>query len=186
MILLVDLCYRENSLGYEEFVLPIRRIVEKSGFSSRAIHYTRVDPRETESAPGIILCGTPVADNRFMADIREFGWVAGCRVPLLGICAGMEVVTLVHGGVIDSCPEIGMTGIRVTGKDPLLEGRDEFQAYELHGLGCRVTADFRILAESDRCVQVIRHTRRPHAGVMFHPEVRNEWVVERFLALLRG
>jgi GMP synthase-like glutamine amidotransferase len=186
MILLVDLCYRENSLGFEEFVLPIRRIVGRCGFTSRVIHYSRSNAGEAGDARGIILCGTPVADNRFLADIRNFGWVAGCRVPVLGICAGMEVLTLVHSGTLENCTEIGMTGIRVTGKDPLLEGRDDFQAYELHGFGCRVPAEFRVLAESDRCVQMIRHTARPQAGVMFHPEVRNDWVVERFLSTFPG
>jgi GMP synthase-like glutamine amidotransferase len=184
MILLVDLCYRENSLGFDEFVLPIQRIVGGCGFLSRIIHYSRTGSRETEDASGIILCGTPVADNRFLADIRDFGWIVACPVPILGICAGMEVITCIHGGVLEDCTEIGMTHIRVTGEDPLLEGRDNFQAYELHGFGCRVPEEFLILAESDRCIQAIRHKKKAQTGVMFHPEVRNEWVVERFLSTL--
>jgi GMP synthase-like glutamine amidotransferase len=186
VILLVDLCYRENSLGFEEFVLPIRRIVGRCGFATRGIHYSR--PREITGpdAKGIILCGTPVADNRFLADIRDFGWVAGCTVPLLGICAGMEVLTLVHGGTLENCGEIGMTPIRVTGKDPLLDGIHDFEAYELHGFGCRPPPEFRVFAESGSCVQMMRHESLPHIGVMFHPEVRNEWVVERFLSELPG
>jgi GMP synthase-like glutamine amidotransferase len=180
MILLVDLCHRENSLGFEEFVLPIQRIVGECGFSSRAIHYRKTGSGETGDATGIILCGTPVADNQFLADWREFGWVAGCTVPILGICAGMEVLTLVHGGTLENCSEIGMTPVRATGKDILLEGMRDFEAYELHGFGCIVPPEFRALAESDHCIQLIRHETFPHAGVMFHPEVRNEWVVERF------
>ncbi|NTV00021.1 MAG: hypothetical protein HGA55_02725 [Methanoregulaceae archaeon] len=184
MILLVDLCFREASLGFEEFVLPIRRIVERCGLSSREIHYHRVVPDEIRGSEAVVLCGTPLADNQFLVDIRQFTWVPACPVPVLGICAGMEVLTLVHGARLDTCPEIGMTPVRVTGKDPLLDRTGEFPAYELHGFGCQVPEYFRVLAESDRCVQVMRHESRPQWGVMFHPEVRNEWVVERFLALL--
>jgi GMP synthase-like glutamine amidotransferase len=182
MILLVDLCHRENSLGFEEFVLPIQRIVGECGFSSRAIHYRKTGSGETGDATGIILCGTPVADNRFLADIWDFGWVPGCTAPILGICAGMEVLTLVHGGTLENCSEIGMTGIRVTGNDILIEAISDFEAYELHGFGCIVPPGFRVLAESDSCSQLIRHGSLPHVGVMFHPEVRNEWVIERFLS----
>jgi GMP synthase-like glutamine amidotransferase len=184
VILLVDLCYREDSLGFEEFVLPIRRIVESCGFSSREIHYTRNLPAEISRSEAVVLCGTPLADNQFLVDIRQFSWLPACPVPVLGICAGMEVLTLVHGGKLETCLEIGMTPVRVSGEDPLLGRAGEFPAYEVHGFGCRVPDDFRVLARSDRCVQVIQHESRPQWGVMFHPEVRNEWVVERFLALV--
>jgi GMP synthase (glutamine-hydrolysing) len=184
VILLVDLCYRENSLGFEEFVLPIQKIVERRGLSSREIHYSRIVPGDISTSEAVILCGTPLADNRFLSEIRQFFWVPSCPVLVLGICAGMEVLTLVHGGRLDSCPEIGMTSVRVTGEDPLLNRTGEFTAYELHGFGCRVPDRLRVLAESERCIQVIRHEARPQWGVMFHPEVRNEWVVERFLTML--
>jgi GMP synthase (glutamine-hydrolysing) len=184
MILLVDLCYREGSLGFEEFVLPIRRIVERSGFSSKEIHYCCDFTAEIGRSEAVVLCGTPLADNQFLVNIRQFSWLPACPVPVLGICAGMEVLTLVHGGNLDTCREIGMTPVRVSCEDPLLGRTGEFTAYELHGFGCRVPEDLRVLAESDRCVQVIRHKVRPQWGVMFHPEVRNEWVVERFLAFL--
>jgi GMP synthase-like glutamine amidotransferase len=184
MILLVDLCYRENSLGFEEFVLPVQRIVEGCGFTTREIHYSRFNDGKWPDAQGIILCGTPIADNRFISDIRNFGWVAGCTVPVLGICAGMEVLTRIHGGTLENCTEIGMVRIRITGKDPLLKGMNDFDAYELHGFGCIVPPELRVLAESDNCIQLIRHETLPHSGVMFHPEVRNEWVIERFLLTL--
>jgi GMP synthase-like glutamine amidotransferase len=41
---------------------------------------------------------------------------------------------------------------------------------------------FRILATSRKGPAIIRHGERPVYGVLFHPEVRNEWLIERFLA----
>lgn len=42
------------------------------------------------------------------------------------------------------------------------------------------------LAVSDRCVQAIRHRSLPLYGLLFHPEVRNEWIIERFLRLVES
>jgi GMP synthase-like glutamine amidotransferase len=182
MILLVDLCYRENSLGFEEFVLPVRRIVRRCGFRTKEIHYTQIRREGIGSTQGIILCGTPLADNEFLSNISDFAWLPRCGTPVLGICAGMEVMTLAYGGTIQNSCEIGMTVIRLGENDPFMEGMHEFEAYELHGYGCSPPPGFRILAGSDSCVQLIRHSIFPSIGVMFHPEVRNEWVVERFLS----
>lgn len=184
MILLVDLCYREHSLGFDEFVLPVRRIVEDCGYPCKDVHYRRIREDGPGNFDGIILCGTPLADNRFLADIQDFGWVEGCPSPVLGICAGMEVITLAGGGTLENCQEIGMTNLRTVVHDPILgDRRHGFPAYELHGFGCIVPPGFIVIAETDACVQVVRHPALPQIGVMFHPEVRNEWVLENFLSV---
>ncbi|MCG7854460.1 MAG: glutamine amidotransferase, partial [Methanoregulaceae archaeon] len=136
MILLVDLCYRDGSLGFEEFVLPIARIIEREGAGYRIVHYTRCPGQATRDCDGIILCGTPVMDNGFLGDLASFSWIAETDLPVLGICAGMEVLALLAGGRVISCPEIGMTEIRVTAQDPIFPEDHPFEAYELHANAC--------------------------------------------------
>jgi GMP synthase (glutamine-hydrolysing) len=182
MILLVDLCYREHSLGYEEFVLPIARIVHGQGEEVSTLHYARDPGYVTAGYDGVVLCGTPLRDNAFLSRREAFAWLADTELPVLGICAGMQALSLTSGGEVFPSTGIGMTDIRVTARDPLLPAVAAFPAYELHGNACTVPPGFVSLAESDRCVQVIRHHHRPVYGVLFHPEVRNEWVVERFLS----
>ena len=182
MILLVDLCYREGSLGYEEFVLPVARIVEKAGYAVRAVHYRAAPGTVPDDAAAVILCGTPIADNRFLSEMECFSWLADVRVPVLGVCAGMELVCQALGGTVGPGEEIGMTEVTVPAPDPLFAGRESFPAYELHTLACTDPGPLRVLAVSDRCIQAVRHPDKPVYGVMFHPEVRNEWVVERFLS----
>lgn len=181
MILIVDPGYRENSLGLDEFVMPIVRIVRDTGASCCIRHFTGVDDEILARADGVILCGTALRDNLFARHIEAFSWLAGCDKPVLGICAGMQVLVRVFGGSIEACSEIGMTGIRVTAADPLFDGMDDFTAYELHDYSVKPPEPFIVLARSDRCVQAIRHRTRPLYGVLFHPEVRSEWVVSRFL-----
>jgi GMP synthase (glutamine-hydrolysing) len=183
MIFVVDLCYREHSLGYEEFVLPIVRIIKGQDTAVSTIHYTKNARKSMIGCNGVVLCGTPLQDNAFLLYRDAFSWLADTDIPLLGICAGMQAISLTFGGEVFPSLEIGMTDIRAATSDSLLPGHATFPAYELHGNACTVPPRFTALAESDRCVQVFRHEDRPVYGVLFHPEVRNEGVVERFLSL---
>jgi GMP synthase-like glutamine amidotransferase len=181
VILLIDLCYRDGSLGFEEFVLPIARIVEGAGAEYRTVHYIRHPGQAARNCDGVILCGTPLMDNGFLGHLASFSWIPETDLPVLGICAGMEVLALLAGGRVIPCPEIGMTEVRVTAPDPFFPQTHPFDAYELHENACTLPPCYQAIAESDRCIQVFRNPGRPVYGVMFHPEVRNEWVVRRFL-----
>ncbi len=181
MILLVDLCYRKDSLSADEFVKPIAQIVRSEGIPSVHLHFSEVTAQDIERADGAILCGTALMDNEFARHTDRFLWLRDCRRPVLGICAGMLVIALVYGCSTGRCREIGMTDIRRVAGDPLFAGKDAFQAYELHSLAVRPSDAFDVIAVSSRCVQAIRHRSVSIYGVMFHPEVRNEWVVRRFV-----
>lgn len=183
MILLADLGYRAESLPRDEFVKPVARIVERTGMPWQYRHYSEMDPEEFSDLSGIILCGTALKDNGFSKRLELFGWLLESTVPVLGICAGMQVISLVFGGTVQEGTEIGMTNIRVCSTGPILPDRDSFQAYELHSRVCDPPPGWRTLAVSDTCIQAIRHPERLLFGVMFHPEVRNERVVEGFLGI---
>lgn len=186
MILLIDLCHRPDSLGFDEYVMPLMRIVERSGYEASSVHFRSLSHSEVSGAEAAILCGTPLADNMFLNQPGAFSWIKSTQIPILGVCAGMEMVCSIFGGALGTCTEIGMTGISVTGSDPLFQKSLLFPAYELHTLACSDPGPMNVVAVSDRCIQVIRYPGRLVYGVMFHPEVRNEWVVERFLSLVRN
>ena len=183
MILLLDLSYRAQSLSRDEFVGPIVRIVILAGREWREMHFSELRSADLENADGIILCGTALKDNLFATRVKEFSWLWNCSVPVLGICAGMQILCLVFGGTIRPGCEIGMTAIRADKPDPLLPGSPAFHAYELHSFTCDPPRGWEVTAVSDGGVQAVRHPDRPLYGVMFHPEVRNDGVVERFLSL---
>ncbi|KAF1075584.1 type 1 glutamine amidotransferase [Methanogenium sp. MK-MG] len=184
MILLVDLCYRPGSLGEAEFVRPIADIVQACGYRSEICHFTEWERVNKDGTEAVILCGTPLKDNLFAEMTECFAWIRESPVPVLGICAGMQAVVLAYGGSIEENPEIGMITVRcrVSG-DPIFRD-NEWTAYGLHRFGTVPGNEFIVLAESDACIQAVRHHTDPVYGVQFHPEVRNTWVVERFLSTL--
>jgi GMP synthase (glutamine-hydrolysing) len=217
MILVIDLSYRPGSLSADEFVAPVERIVRLEGHPALIRHYTEATRQDLASADGVILCGTALADSGYLDRLEFFAWLPPFPHPVLGICAGMQVIARLFGGGLSPVVGIGMGSMEVVAPDPLLAGRDRFEAYELHSLAVVPPPTFLILAVSPsgawnpkdggpgtlqsgrpetrqgrgsptcegRGVQVIRHRDRPVYGVMFHPEVRNEWLVRGFLTLCR-
>jgi GMP synthase-like glutamine amidotransferase len=183
MILVVDLSYRPGSLSLDEFVAPVERLVRKEEVPIRIRHYTGLSQPDIRSADGVILCGTALKDFGYLEALGRFSWLPSFPSPVLGICAGMQVLVRVYGGDVHLAPGIGMAEQQVVTPDPLLAGKDRFPAYELHSLSVTPPPSFLVLARSLSGAQIIRHRDRPVYGVMFHPEVRNEWLIRRFLSL---
>lgn len=183
MILLVDPGFRAGSLSMDEFVLPVRRIVKRSERTWRCRHYTDMERGIPEGTEGVIICGTALKDNGFLAAIDRFDWLKKTEIPVLGICAGMQVLCLAFGGTLEVGSGIGMTEVHVTVPHPILPPPPSFQAYELHSFSCEPPPAWESLAVSSAFVQAIRDPHHPRFGVMFHPEVRNDRVVEAFLEM---
>ena len=178
MILIVDMNYRKDSLGYYEFVLPIASIVSnREEFVVK--HFSEIEHDKTDDYRQIILSGVALKDSAYLDHVDEFEWVEQCNRPILGICAGMQVIGLVSGSSLERCLEIGMKKIRTIKENPLFSST--FKVYELHNHSIKPSTEFDMLAESDNCIQAVKHKKRSVYGVLFHPEVRNKEIVERFI-----
>jgi GMP synthase (glutamine-hydrolysing) len=183
MILVVDLCYRENSLSRDEFVRPVEQILGKAGAPFVVRHYAAVTAQDVEGADAAILCGTALRDTGFAEHPEKFRWLTAFERPVLGISSGMRALAAAFGGDTEPCCAIGMTDVRVLAPDPLFAGTEVFPAYGVHECTVQVPDGFVALAVSDACVQAIRHRSLSIYGLLFHPEVRNEWILERFIEL---
>lgn len=189
MILLVDCAWKPDSLSRFEFVNPIAEIVKTSGTPYTVCHFRDLSEEQLSPVEKVILCGTALQDNAFLGEREAFAplFHEGMPTrPILGVCAGMQVLTLCCGGTVTESSGFGMTEIEILdGSDSLFceFAKPTFQAYEMHQYGTWPGSEFTVLARSASGVQAIRHREHPVWGVQFHPEVRNEWVVERFLEL---
>ncbi len=177
MTLVIDLC--ERDLSRSEFVRPIANLV---GEGARVKRYRDVESEEVEAADAVIMCGTAMADDGYTDHLDRFEWLRRTETPVLGICAGMQVIALAHGAWLVPGREIGMTPIVPTRDNPLIKRPTE--VYELHKYDLEGLVEFRVLARSDRCVQAIAHRERQLFGILFHPEVRRGGVVGVFLDLV--
>lgn len=178
MILVVDM--NSESLAFHEFVLPIVSVVRK--FADYEIkHYDEIRAEDLGKYERIILSGVPLKDNRFVEEREKFEWLRVCELPVLGICAGMQIIAITFGSSLVRCQEIGMIRVRTVRENPLFSG--EFQAYGLHKYAVNPSKEFEVLAVSSKCVQAVKHKKKGIYGVLFHPEVRNREIIERFCSL---
>ena len=182
MILIVDMNWKKNSLGYYEFVLPIAAVAEKmSDFKIK--HYLEVTNQDLNQCSSIILSGTALKDTATLSQPEKFQWLKETEKPVLGICAGMETIGVVFGAHLVKCLEIGMTPIISLKDNPLFSA--DFKAYSLHSYCVEASEEFEVWAKSAKCIQVIKHKTKPIYGALFHPEVRNQELIKRFIELNR-
>ena len=120
-------------------------------------------------------------DNVTLNEPEKFNWLKSVDMPVLGICAGIQTIGVVFGLLLTRCIEVGMTPMTTLSENPLFSST--FKAYSLHNFSVESSEEFEVLAESPRCIQAIKHKQKPIYGVLFHPEVRNAEIVERFIEL---
>ncbi len=182
-ILLVDLCFEKDSLSHYEFVHPIRDTLQQAGFFCNILHYTRVTPQVLADYDKIILCGTALLDNEYAKHLQLFSWMRDLKKPILGICAGMQVIGAVHGGSIVQNQAIGMQEIEIVSASPLLGEPRQIEGYHLHNYAVTLPQGFSLLAGRIDEVEAFQHAAHPIYGIIFHPEVRNRWILEHFANL---
>jgi GMP synthase-like glutamine amidotransferase len=178
MILVVDMNWKPESLGYCEFVAPILAVTEKLD-NCTVKHYLKVSKRDLDQCDKVVLSGTALRDNEFLSNPERFQWLNETEKPVLGICAGMEIIGVVFGAHLNQSLEIGMTSVTSIKENPLFTG--DFRAYSLHTFYVEASGLFEVLARSTKCIQALKHKTKPICGVLFHPEVRNQEIIKKFV-----
>ena len=178
MILLINIC--KEKLHYFEFVKPIEDILIKNNLNYFVKSYSELCEKDLKKADKIIICGTSLKDNKFLEDIYKFKWIKDYKKPIYGICGGMQIIGLIFNGRLKQKTEIGLNKVKFCSEFYHSCGIQE--VYQLHNNYIEVPRQFNVMSESD-IVQTIKHNQKPIYGVLFHPEVRNEWMIERFCSL---
>ncbi len=158
------------------------------GFTAAVEHFTRLDGDAIAAAPpaGIILSGSrsnilddPSADPRDGVALSAFAALTELlaeipQVPVLGICFGLQYLTVAAGGTLGILPAPRQAPdwrIEPLVPDPLFAGLRAPRCVENHAWSVvRAAPGYRVVARSDDGIEAVRHERLPRAGVQFHPE----------------
>jgi GMP synthase (glutamine-hydrolysing) len=152
-----------------------RRVRELGVYAQIAPGDAALDASLLDGTMGIVLSGSP--RSAYEADApRPHATVYSSGLPLLGICYGIQRMTLDFGGKVSRLGEreYGRKSVRIVKQDGLLEGLpSEFSSWMSHGDSIQESAPgFEVLASSDGGIPAaLRDTKRNVWGLQFHPEV---------------
>lgn len=179
MILLIGVC-KEN-LHYYEFVKPIEDILKNNRIKFFTKNYKDVLESDLDKADKIIICGTSLKDFEYFDNLNKFEWLKTFEKPVLGICAGMQIIGLIFDGKMNKKTEIGFYFENFDNDFLGLGGKHE--VYYLHNnfIDFKKIKEFEILCSSSGVSQAVKHKNKSIYGILFHPEVRNKKLIEEFV-----
>lgn len=175
MILIINVC--KERLHYFEFVKPIEDILKNEGKDFETFHYKQIDDKVLLMADKVIICGTSLKDDSFLKEVDKFFWIKDFNKPILGVCAGFQIIGILFGGKIRKKLEIGYFKENFRKSFLGLEG--EVEVYHLHNNYVGFSKEFEIFNDGD-IAQAVKHEEKNIYGVLFHPEVRNKEIILKF------
>ncbi|MCX6742598.1 MAG: gamma-glutamyl-gamma-aminobutyrate hydrolase family protein [Candidatus Pacearchaeota archaeon] len=191
MILIINICKEE--LHELEFIKPVLNIVKSGKKKCIVEHYLKIKPKVIEKADKIIICGTSLKDFDYLEGKNKFNFLKKTDKPVLGICAGMQLIALAFGCEVVKGKEIGLTRIKFDkGFLGAGEGDEkEIDVYDLHNMIVKddknLRKNFDVFASSlsntgiVQTVQAIKHKEKEIYGTLFHPEVRQRGIITKFI-----
>jgi len=166
----------DRRAGYERVAAELART---SGTEVHTVHY--LDGTDLAAADAVVLSGSkaPWAAHDPSALERLRDELVACRTPVLGVCAGMQLLVEAAGGRVrpmaetGKAPERGFGPVEVVDGDGLLDGLPG-RATVFHDHADEVASlpdSLRNLARSEStAVQAIASREGRWWGTQFHPE----------------
>ena len=172
-----------------EFVLPIQEILDALSMPYGVIEYEQLSEHEVNGYSGVILSASPKGNDIVEHHQQHYQWVRGYPKPVLGICAGHQIIGVLFGGKLlrNMKSEIGAVVIQIVRDDEIFNGMErKFSVVQEHMDSVTCPQDFAVLASSDRCKnQVMKHRKRPIYSTQFHAEKSETRVITNFVEIVR-
>jgi GMP synthase (glutamine-hydrolysing) len=184
-----------------QYTQLIARRVREIGVYCELVPYD-INPHfiENFNPNGIILSGGPDTVSK-IDSARAPNIVFDLKIPILGICYGMQTMAVQLGGDARSAEkaEFGFAKIRARNHSKLLSDINDENNDKVHGLldvwmshGIEVTKlpkDFELIASTDNCpIAGFANNKKNYFGLQFHPEVTHTkqgiQILERFVTTI--
>jgi GMP synthase-like glutamine amidotransferase len=176
-VLVVSLC--NEKLHELEFVNPITQILLENDVSFFKKSSLEITKKDLEGCSHVILSGTSLKDNVFLESKEKFLWLVNFSKPVLGICAGMQILGSIYGQKICPGTEIGFFEEKFTKSFLGLKGKKE--VWHLHNSFVEFDSSWEVFCDSKDIVQAVKLKEKDFYGCLFHPEVRHKDVFLEFL-----
>ncbi len=170
MILLID--------NYDSFTYNLVHYLGELGAETRVVRNDRISVEDImQDAPdAILLSPGPCTPDKAGICLKLVETAAG-KIPLFGVCLGMQAMGQVFGGNVVSAPKLmhgKISDIQNTGLGVFTGLPPTFSATRYHSLvvdRASFPEELTITAEdNDGTIMGLSHKKLPVHGVQFHPE----------------
>ncbi len=178
MILMID--------NYDSFTFNLVQALEAAGAEVKVVRNDAIDRAGLEALAddpaaklrGIVVSPGPGDPERAGISMDAVRFAIERRIPLLGVCLGMQSIAAALGATVRRAPTLvhgESSRIRHDGRGLLAGMPTPFAAARYHSLSVApetLPEDLIVTAraEDDYVVMGIRHLKAPVEGVQFHPE----------------
>jgi GMP synthase (glutamine-hydrolysing) len=160
-----------------QYVDLVRKAVERQGIPADVLALDTPLSKIESKYGAIIISGSPASSHEEAAPLPDQS-VWGSKLPLLGICYGMQALVVAHGGQVvkNAIREDGRVMTQVEVSHPLFKGiKKDFTGLFTHGDFVQsIPPDFEVLGShrlSDGSTAYSSVALGNKLGVQFHPEV---------------
>ena len=174
--------------GSQYTQLIVRRLRECGYFAKL------YNPEELKSCSpkGVILSGGPSSVSDPEAPDVDFDYLKSLGVPVLGVCYGMQLLNVKHGGTVEpgTTREYGPASLHPEKGSKLFNGLSESsQIWMSHSDTCtQLPGGSNVIGRNEDNVPVAIQFSDNFFGIQFHPEVTHshegKLVLENFLSLV--
>ncbi|MGW5359402.1 aminodeoxychorismate/anthranilate synthase component II [Actinopolymorpha pittospori] len=162
--------------NYDSFVFNLVQYLYQLGVECDVRRNDEVELSEIDSFAGVLLSPGPGTPEQAGVCVDLVKHAAG-RVPVFGVCLGLQAIAVAHGGTVSRAPELlhGKTSLVYHDGVGVLAGLpDPFTATRYHSLAVEpgsVPAELEVTARTESGVlMALRHRELACEAVQFHPE----------------
>jgi len=162
--------------NYDSFVFNLVQYLQQLDADCDVRRNDVVSVEAADEYDGVLLSPGPGTPEQAGVCVEMVRHCAG-RVPIFGVCLGLQSMAVAYGGVVGRAPELlhGKTSlVHHSGAGVLAGLPSPFTATRYHSLAvdpANVPAELEVTGRTDSgVIMAMRHRRVAVEGVQFHPE----------------
>lgn len=174
-----------------DFVDPIKEALNGMNVDIDIHEWREIfDDDAFEKYAAVIISASPRGNNANLEDrLKSFEWIKTTTKPVLGICAGHQIIGCIFGSTLIKNQEIedGILPVHIQTDDLIFKGyTNQFDVDQSHVDSVTLPVDFELLASSPQCrVQAMRHKERLIYSVQWHAEKSTQEIIRNYIVIAR-
>ncbi len=152
---------------HDSFTWNIKNWLSQS-FDVQIIDCADLSVQGSLNADLIVLSPGPKSPNDYPSTLNFLKTLPAVQ-PVLGVCLGMQMMTVVSGGVVKaySPPLHGKSSALISSNEKL----NHLKVARYHSLMCTVNDSYELIAKTEKNIpMIIKHKQKNWMGYQFHPE----------------